>query len=91
MKRILMISLCIGVLSACGEDNSNQNETSLTPAQKIAKMTGLSQDIVLDQVHSHVNEQDMLMGAHLNQKLQHLLQHDHLERWVKQGELTHDN
>ena len=60
-------------------------------AQKIAKMTGLSQDIVLDQVHSHVNEQDMLMGAHLNQKLQHLLQHDHLERWVKQGELTHDN
>lgn len=38
MKRILMISLCIGVLSACGEDNSNQNETSLTPAQKIAKM-----------------------------------------------------
>lgn len=38
MKRILMISLCIGVLSACGEDNSNQNETPLTPAQKIAKM-----------------------------------------------------
>lgn len=57
-------------------------------SQKIARITGLNQDSVLDQVHTHVEEKDMLMGANLNQKLQQLLEHDLLAHWVKQGDNT---
>lgn len=38
--------------------------------------------MVLDQVYSHINEQDMLNAAHLNQQLQQLLQHDQLQDWI---------
>lgn len=52
-------------------------------SQNIAEMAGLAQHVILDQVHSHISEHDMLSATHLNQQLQQLLQHDHLENWIK--------
>lgn len=51
-------------------------------SQNVARMAGLSEDVILDQVHSHISEQDMLHATHLNQQLQQLLQHDQLEHWI---------
>ena len=51
-------------------------------SQNVARMAGLAEDVVLDQVHSHINEHDMLSAAHLNQQLQQLLQHDQLQDWI---------
>ncbi|WP_372404037.1 DUF5682 family protein [Acinetobacter piscicola] len=51
-------------------------------SQKVARMAGLAEDVILDQAHSHISEQDMLKAAQLNQQLQQLLQHDQLEHWI---------
>lgn len=53
-------------------------------AERIAELSGLSQEVILDQVFSHLNEQQVLEGVALNQQLHHLLTHDHLIDWFKQ-------
>ncbi|TCM61805.1 hypothetical protein EC844_12723 [Acinetobacter calcoaceticus] len=50
-------------------------------AGRIAELTGLSDEVVLDQVFAHISEQDLLAGVELNQQLQQLLAFDHLSAW----------
>jgi len=65
--------------------------SQLTPKQSskiakiIANLTGLSDEIVLDQVLSHIEEKDVLVGIQLNQKLHTIFQYDHLEQWFIQS------
>jgi hypothetical protein len=62
--------------------------SQLTPKQctqvskLIAKITGLGDEVILDQVLSHIAEQDVLHGVQLNQQLQKIFAHDHLEHWL---------
>ena len=60
----------------------NPKQTSVV-AKRIAKLTGLSQDLVLDQVFGQLSEAEVLQGVQLNQQLQQLLAHDHLLPWFK--------
>lgn len=62
--------------------------SQLTPKQSskvskiIAQMTGLSDDVILDQVLSHIGEKDLLQGVQLNQQLRSLFEYDHLAQWL---------
>ncbi|AOA57363.1 DUF5682 family protein [Acinetobacter larvae] len=56
---------------------------SQTIAEKIATLSGLSSQDVLDQVFAQFSEQDMLQGLQLNQQLQHLYGHDQLQDWFE--------
>ncbi len=62
--------------------------SQLTPKQStkvskiIAKTTGLGEDVILDQVLSHIGEQDVFQGIQLNQQLQKIFEYDHLDRWA---------
>ncbi|MCU4319557.1 hypothetical protein KTH44_10500 [Acinetobacter bereziniae] len=62
--------------------------SQLTPKQStqvsklIAQITGLGNDTILDQVLSHISEQDVLQGVQLNQQLYKIFAYDHLEHWV---------
>lgn len=62
--------------------------SQLTPKQStkvskiIAKTTGLGEDVILDQVLSHIREQDVFQGIQLNQQLQKIFEYDHLDRWA---------
>ena len=60
----------------------NPKQSSVV-AKRIAKLTGLSQDLVLDQVFGQLSEAEVLQGVQLNQQLQQLLAHDHLLPWFK--------
>lgn len=51
-------------------------------AERIAELSGLSQEVILDQVFSHLSEQQVLEGVALNQQLQHLLAEDQLLHWL---------
>ncbi len=53
-------------------------------AERIAELSGLSQEVILDQVFSHLSEQQVLEGVALNQQLQQILADDHLLDWLKQ-------
>ena len=61
--------------------------SQLTPKQsqiiadKIAQYTDLAPHLHLDQVHLDISESEMLYGAHLNQQLKQMLQHDGLANW----------
>ena len=61
--------------------------SQLTPKQStqvsklIAQITGLGNDTILDQVLSHISEQDVLQGVQLNQQLYKIFAYDHLEHW----------
>lgn len=57
-------------------------------AERIAELSGLSQEVILDQVFSHLSEQQVLEGVALNQQLQQLLLDDQLIDWLKQDEST---
>ncbi len=62
--------------------------SQLTPKQStelsktIAQITGLSDDIILDDVMSHISENDVLHGLALNQQLQKMFEFDHLNQWI---------
>lgn len=51
-------------------------------AKLIAKITGLGNDAILDQVMSHIGEQDVLEGVQLNHQLQNIFAYDHLVNWA---------
>ncbi|MDN5417392.1 MAG: hypothetical protein L0G09_08125, partial [Acinetobacter sp.] len=62
--------------------------SQLTPKQStkvskiIAKTTGLGENVILDQVLSHIGEQDVFQGIQLNQLLHKIFEYDHLDRWA---------
>lgn len=56
-------------------------------AERIAELSGLSQEVVLDQVFSHLSEQQVLEGVALNQQLQQLLSQDQLLDWLYQDRI----
>ena len=56
---------------------------STTVSKTIAIMTGLGNEVILDQVMSHISANDVMEGVKLNLQLQQMLQNDHLENWIK--------
>ncbi|KAA8734319.1 hypothetical protein F4V57_04945 [Acinetobacter qingfengensis] len=51
-------------------------------SEKISQYTGLQNDLVLDQVYGHISEQEMLLGAALNQQLKTMLEKNQLQEWI---------
>lgn len=49
---------------------------------RIAQLSGLSENVVLDQVLTHLSETELLEGVTLNQQLQQCLVQDQLLQWI---------
>ena len=70
--------------------------SQLTPKQSskiaklIAQITGLGDEIILDQVLSHIGEKDVLQGIQLNQQLNAMFEYDHLKQWAL-NDITTEN